>query len=169
MNKRNRWAPIIALMAGAGFAAEAAVSQPSSAALSSDDPVAMIEAVAGRWATQGFGAVVDLHACADAPAKLCGTLSWAWDDEEIPSAAIGSLMLSGAELDDGAFRRGELLNPEDGRLYRGKITPIDADRLHLRGCAARILCQTQVWRRLESLPHACPRNAARRGPAPSIL
>ena len=50
----------------------------------------------------------------------------------------------------GAWREGSVSNPEDGRTYRGTIN-LDGDILRLRGCAGPF-CQTQVWRRLNSIP-----------------
>jgi len=41
---------------------------------------------------------------------------------------------------------GELYNPDDGRTYTGEIR-VKRGTLELRGCALRIFCQTQTWRR----------------------
>ena len=32
--------------------------------------------LAGRWATQGFGSIVELRPCAAADATLCGQIVW---------------------------------------------------------------------------------------------
>lgn len=107
--------------------------------------------VAGDWATPGLGAVVRLAPCRDDANALCGRLIWVWDTDSLRAGSIGSLMLRGAVWRDGAFRDGALVNPEDGRTYRGRITPDGADVLQLQGCAGPF-CETQVWRRLESIP-----------------
>ena len=107
-------------------------------------------AVAGDWAAPGLGAVVRLAPCAENAAHLCGHLVWAWDPRSMRAGAMGGLMLRDAAWRDGAFRDGVLVSPEDGRAYRGQIT-LDGDVLRLRGCAGPF-CQTQVWRRLESIP-----------------
>ncbi len=108
-------------------------------------------AIAGDWATPGLGAVVRLGPCANSSNTLCGRLLWAWDEGSMRPNATGSMMLRNAAWRDGAFRDGELLNPEDGRTYRGEIRIEGRDALRLRGCAGPF-CQSQVWRRLESIP-----------------
>lgn len=113
---------------------------------------ARISDVEGEWATQGYGAVVEIAPCQDAPDALCGELIWAWDEGDIPAEAIGTEMLSGFTWTGGAWRGGRLRHPVNGRSYRGTITPVGADRLELEGCAM-VFCQSETWRRLESLPH----------------
>jgi sterol desaturase/sphingolipid hydroxylase (fatty acid hydroxylase superfamily)/uncharacterized protein (DUF2147 family) len=117
------------------------VAQPARAAAPAD--------VAGDWATPGLGAVVRLEPCADA-LRLCGRLVWAWDPARVQRGAIGAAMLRDFRWNGDAFSGGALLNPEDGRTYSGSIRP-DGDVLRLRGCAGPF-CQTQVWRRLSSIP-----------------
>jgi uncharacterized protein (DUF2147 family) len=107
--------------------------------------------LAGDWATPGLGAVVRLAPCADDAQSLCGRLLWVWDARSVRANAVGSTMSRNATWRDGAFRDGELLNPEDGRTYRGQISIMSHDALSLRGCAGPF-CQAQVWRRLESIP-----------------
>jgi Delta7-sterol 5-desaturase len=111
----------------------------------------MPQSVAGDWATPGLGAVVRLAPCPNDDAKVCGVLTWAWNPAEMRAGAIGRPMLSGARWRDGAFRDGELVSPEDGRVYRGEIRLDGRDILRLKGCAGPF-CQTQVWRRLSSIP-----------------
>ncbi len=116
------------------------------------DP-APIEQIGGEWASEGYGVVVQMGPCAENTDTLCGELVWAWDPADVPVEVIGAPMLWGFSFRDGAWREGRLLNPEDGRVYRGSITQRSNDLLDLQGCAARIFCQTQTWRRLSSLPH----------------
>lgn len=110
--------------------------------------------IAGDWATPGLSAVVRLAPCRDNENALCGRMIWAWDTTRIRPGTIGTLMLRDAVWRDGAFRNGALTSPEDGRTYRGQITP-DGDVLRLQGCAGPF-CQTQVWRRLETIPRPAP-------------
>jgi len=106
--------------------------------------------LSGDWATPGLGAVVRFEPCGDNPATVCGRLVWAWDQTELRHLQVGELMLRGLVWRDGAWRDGRLLNPEDGRTYSGAIRQ-DGDVLRLRGCAGPF-CQSQVWRRLSSIP-----------------
>ena len=108
------------------------------------------QTIAGDWATPGLGAVVRLEPCGSDRALLCGRLLWAWDPARMRDGAIGAPMLRDFSWDGVAFSGGVLTNPEDGRSYSGSIRP-DGDLLRLRGCAGPF-CQTQVWRRLSSIP-----------------
>ena len=102
------------------------------------------------WATPGLGAVVRLAPCANA-SQLCGRLVWVWDPEDAGGGAVGTVILRDFVYARGAWREGTVSNPEDGRTYRGEITPDGHNVLRLRGCAGPF-CQTQVWRRLSSIP-----------------
>jgi sterol desaturase/sphingolipid hydroxylase (fatty acid hydroxylase superfamily) len=102
------------------------------------------------WATRGLGGVVSLAPCASNQALLCGRLRWVWDPAEVQRGAVGSLILRDFAFDGQAWRGGMVLDPEDGRTYRGVIR-LDGDVLRLRGCAGPF-CQDQTWRRLSSIP-----------------
>jgi uncharacterized protein (DUF2147 family) len=119
-----------------------ALGEPARAATPND--------VAGDWATPGLGAVVRLGACPDDGERLCGRLIWAWDPSRVQRGSIGGQMLHDFAWRDGAWVDGEVFNPQDGRTYSGSIR-LDGDVLRLRGCAGPF-CQTQVWRRLSSIP-----------------
>lgn len=119
-----------------------ALSEPARAATLSD--------IAGDWATPGLGAVVRLAPCARDRERLCGRLIWAWDPSRVQRGAIGSEMLRNFTWRSDTWVDGEVFNPEDGRTYSGSIRP-DGEVLRLRGCAGPF-CQTQVWRRLSSIP-----------------
>lgn len=119
-----------------------ALSDPVRAATPND--------VAGDWATPGLGAVVRLAPCANDRERLCGRLIWAWDPARVQRGAIGGEMLRDFAWDRDGWTGGEVFNPEDGRTYAGSIR-LDGEVLRLRGCAGPF-CQTQVWRRLSSIP-----------------
>ncbi len=119
-------------------------------ALAATPARAQVPALSGEWATPGLGAVVRFEPCTGAARTMCGRLIWAWDESDMPHLRIGGLMIEGLVWRDGAWRDGRLLNPEDGRIYRGAIRP-DGDVLRLRGCAGPF-CQEQAWRRLSSIP-----------------
>lgn len=115
--------------------------------------VGAIDAIRGNWATQGYGAVVAFDECTEVPNTLCGTLKWLWGDAETAAVPIGGEMFWGATHASSIWKNGRLLNPEDGREYRGQIQMLGPDLIVLKGCALKVLCQEQRWRRLESLPH----------------
>ncbi len=107
--------------------------------------------IAGDWATQGLGGIVRLAPCEWNAEHLGGRPIWVWDPATVRKGSIGSLMLPDFRSDGGAWRDARLLNLEDGRTNSGEMRP-DGDFLRLRGCAAVVFCQSQVWRRLSSIP-----------------
>ena len=44
---------------------------------------------------------------------------------------------------------GKIYNPVDGGTYAGSLVQRSPDVLVLTGCVARILCQSQTWRRAD--------------------
>ncbi|MGH6951639.1 MAG: DUF2147 domain-containing protein [Vitreimonas sp.] len=106
--------------------------------------------VSGEWATRGLGGVVRLAPCAADRTLLCGRLIWVWDPADVRPGAVGALILRDFRWDGAAWRDGVVVNPEDGRTYRGAIR-LDGELLRLRGCAGPF-CQSQAWRRLNSIP-----------------
>jgi len=119
--------------------------------------------ITGRWATQGFGSVVEFRPCAGAPATLCGRILWLWEpndgsgrprtDRHNPDRALRSRSLIGVEIvrglretAPGVWSDGAVYNPDDGRTYTG-VVRLRSGALELRGCALNVFCQTQTWRR----------------------
>lgn len=120
----------------------------------------------GRWATAGFGSIVELAPChADGTGEtMCGRILWLWDaldsagrprvDEENPEARARNRPLVGVEIlrgfretSPGVWTAGSVYNPDDGRTYSGSIRLQPNGALELEGCALRIFCQRQTWRR----------------------
>lgn len=119
--------------------------------------------ITGRWATQGFGSVVEFRPCAGAQATLCGLILWLWEpndgsgrprtDRHNPDRALRSRPLIGVEIvrglretAPGVWSEGAVYNPDDGRTYTG-VVRLRGGTLELRGCALNVFCQTQTWRR----------------------
>jgi sterol desaturase/sphingolipid hydroxylase (fatty acid hydroxylase superfamily) len=119
--------------------------------------------IAGRWATPGFGSIVEFSPCANASDAICGRILWLWGpndsagrprtDSHNPDRALRSRPLVGVELvhglrqtAPGVWSNGALYNPDDGRTYAGAIT-LKEGLLELKGCALNVFCQTQTWRR----------------------
>ncbi|MEM9286229.1 MAG: DUF2147 domain-containing protein [Pseudomonadota bacterium] len=114
-------------------------------------PPSPMDAIAGDWVTGDGSAIVRLFACADNADALCGNMIWIENPAWVEDRFLGGEILADFSFDQGAWRRGHLTNPEDGHVYRGSIRLEDEDMLKLKGCALRILCQTQTWSRLRSM------------------
>lgn len=74
-------------------------------------------------------------------------------DARNPDRALRARPLVGVEIvrglretAPGVWTDGALYNPDDGRTYSGEIR-LRNGLLELRGCALKIACQTQTWRR----------------------
>lgn len=124
--------------------------------------------IVGRWATQGFGSIVEIGPCAGGDeTTLCGRIVWLWErkdskgrprtDYENPDTALRARSLIGVEIirdlrqtAPDEWGGGAIYNPDDGRTYSGRIR-LENGALDLRGCALKILCQTQTWRRPEDV------------------
>jgi uncharacterized protein (DUF2147 family) len=153
---RSKWTLAGAVLAALGLLAPAAPGDPRSGP----------SRIAGAWATEGFGAIVDLETCeSDGTADhVCGRIRWLWDgrdsqgrprlDEENPEALARSRPLVGVEVlrnfretAPGLWTGGSVYNPEDGRTYSGTLELRPDGVLELEGCAFRIFCARTVWRR----------------------
>ena len=123
--------------------------------------------IAGRWATQGFGSIVAFAPCVADPAAWCGRIIWLWApsdasgrprrDVRNPDAAerfrplVGVQIVEGLhDVSPGVWSQGRVYNPEDGRTYTGSVQ-LRGRTLELRGCALKVVCQTQIWRRPQDI------------------
>ena len=98
----------------------------------------------GTYATPGLQYLVRFAPCRDAPDRTCGILVWALHPRSARHVAIGAEMLRGLVWQKDAWRGGTLTDPNDGSEYTGKIRPGNG-AVTLSGCAAIVLCQTQIW------------------------
>ncbi len=149
-------APAIAAIAVAG------------ALLIAADPARADEGPAGRWATPGVAAIVELAPCNDT-SGLCGTIRWLWEatdekgrprlDTQNADATlrarplVGLSILSGLAPAAGGSWAGRIYNPEDGQTYRATLRRVGNDTLMIEGCVL-FICQKQVWRSASALTAA---------------
>jgi uncharacterized protein (DUF2147 family) len=96
----------------------------------------------GKWLRPSNGAQVDFYNCGG---KLCGKVV----GKGSSSAKIGAMILSGASKSGDNEWRGSLLNPDDGKTYKGVITLVGDDGLNLKGCALGVFCEGETWRRVK--------------------
>ncbi|WP_419825974.1 DUF2147 domain-containing protein [Sphingomonas sp.] len=117
------------------------------------------DSVVGKWKTETKNAVVQISKCGG---SICGTLLTSDDiarnpgmtDSKNPNAALkskplkGSTMLSGFSRSGDTWDNGKVYKADEGKTYTGRITPIDANHIKLRGCVFVPLCKTQTWTRV---------------------
>ncbi len=129
--------------------------------------------IAGRWATEGFGSIVEFAPCPGSANTMCGRIVWLWTpnnaagrartDSHNPDRTLRTRSLVGIEIlqglretSPGVWSDGSVYNPDDGRTYTGTIR-LRGGGLELRGCALNVFCQTQTWRRPEDVIEAVRR------------
>ena len=117
------------------------------------------DSVIGTWHSPVKNGIINIQKCGS---SICGTLESGDDIKANPAAKDvnnkdeskrgrqlkGIQMLSGFSWDGGAWSGGQVYNPDDGRTYSGKVTPVDANSLKLRGCVFVPLCKTDTWTRV---------------------
>jgi len=105
---------------------------------------------------------VEFRPCAADPQAQCGRIVWLWSpnergrprtDAHNPDPALRSRPLLGIELVQGlrqtapgVWTQGRLYNPDDGRTYGGTVR-LKGGVLELEGCALKVVCRSQTWRR----------------------
>lgn len=133
----------------AGFFMLAALAP---AALSPDSAV-------GRWRTETRNGIVQVDRCGP---SICGTLVGSDGLKADPNLLdsknkdaslrgrklMGLTILRGFTRSDREWTGGTIYNGEDGGTYKATVTPVDADRLKIRGCIMWPLCNTQTWTRI---------------------
>lgn len=133
----------------AGVAAPAAAQgQPQPAAPS----------IYGLWMNPYRSVAVHTGACAD---RLCGWIVWAnqaaQDDARdggVPRL-IGTALLEQYRQQRGGSWAGTVFVPDMGRRFYSIIEQVDADTMKVKGCILHgLLCRSQVWHRIDALPHA---------------
>lgn len=117
------------------------------------------DAAAGQWRTQTRNGVVEIERCGQ---TICGRLLSSTglsanpaltdlnnSDPKLRGRPLRGLqIMSGFALLQGAWSGGAIYNAQDGRTYRGTVTPVDADHLKVRGCIFVPLCKTETWTRI---------------------
>jgi len=83
----------------------------------------------------------------DDPKHLCDKCSGDRKDKSV----IGMNIIWGMKEDEGVWRGGHILDPNNGKTYRCKMTPSeDGRQLDVRGyIGISLIGRTQTWHRLE--------------------
>lgn len=113
----------------------------------------------GVWRTPSGGEVEIFHCGADLCGKLLSSPRIAKepglkdeknkDPNQRGRTLKGMVFITGFKGGPPTWSDGKLYNPEDGNTYAGSITVQADGKLQLKGCAAVVLCKTQVWARMK--------------------
>jgi uncharacterized protein (DUF2147 family) len=125
------------------------------------------EMIEGEWATEGYGARVQIARCTQAMNRWCGKIEWLWHsvdqdgnplrDKYNSNAANKTRPLIGLSLLEG-FREGKtnewndgtIYDPESGRTYKSTLLLRNATTLEVSGCIL-FVCRKQIWYRVEAV------------------
>ena len=117
------------------------------------------EELIGAWLTQDKDAHIRIVKCGNA---LCGTVAWLRDatdpktgkppvDDKNPNISLRSRPILGIrifamELDATNSWTGDIYNSDDGKLYKGRLSPRGDNELEVQGCMGS-LCGFETWTR----------------------
>lgn len=112
---------------------------------------AQAASVTGTWRTPK-GWKVKIYKCGGA---YCGRVVGGVSGKDVKNSnkalrnrkIVGIRMIWGMKK-SGSKYSGKLYNPNDGKIYTGKIGSITANSIKLSGCAlAGLICRGQTWRK----------------------
>jgi uncharacterized protein (DUF2147 family) len=93
----------------------------------------------GVWMRPSTGTQVNFYDCGG---KLCGKIVAVKDPSR--RSKVGTVILTGASQSGDNQWKGELLNADDGKTYKGVVTLSGPNALRLEGCVA-FICQGETW------------------------
>jgi uncharacterized protein (DUF2147 family) len=107
--------------------------------------------IEGRWRSPGGNSIIEIAPCGSA---LCGTVAWASDKAKKDAAKatdklIGTQLLTGLEEKKPGRWQGKLFVPDRNMRVLAKIQLANPQKLKVSGCAAKVLCNSQIWNRFE--------------------
>jgi uncharacterized protein (DUF2147 family) len=115
----------------------------------------------GTWLVEDGRARIRLERCGPTRDRICGYVVWMKnpgdargqpyrdgqnpDPDKRARTLLGHQLLMGLQATpDGRFA-GDIYNAEDGKFYSVSLWRESSDRLKLKGCLIKLLCQTQTW------------------------
>lgn len=107
--------------------------------------------IEGHWRSPGGNSIIDIAPCGNA---LCGTVAWAsdrakQDASKTTDQLVGTQLLTGLTERKPGRWQGKLFIPDKAMRVMAKIQLIGPQQLKVSGCAAKVLCNSQVWNRFE--------------------
>jgi len=113
-------------------------------------PLAAAE-IEGRWRSPGGNSIIEIAPCGS---DLCGTIAWASDKAKkeaakTTDALVGTQLLTGLQEKKPGRWQGKLFIPDKNMRVTAKIQRAGPTQLKVSGCAAKVLCSSQLWNKFD--------------------
>ncbi len=111
--------------------------------------------IEGRWRSPGGNSIIEIAPCGS---EWCGTVAWGSEKakreaRKTTDQLIGTQLLTGLQERKPGRWQGKLFIPDKNMRVTAKIQLVSAQQLKVSGCAAGVICSSQVWNRFdEPLP-----------------
>lgn len=107
--------------------------------------------IEGRWRSPGGNSIIEIAPCGS---LLCGTVAWASDKakqdaHKATDQLVGTALLTGLQEKKAGRWQGQLFIPDKNMRVKAKLQLISPQQLKVSGCAAGVICSSQVWNRLD--------------------
>ncbi|OAI30236.1 hypothetical protein A1351_09725 [Methylosinus sp. R-45379] len=135
--KKAAFSLLLALVSAAPAAAAPAEAAPA--------PAAPTEPIYGVWMRGGHQQKLEFFDC---DGKLCARGVF----PPPPPGQQPMLILRHAARIEANRWKGDLFNPENGKIYIGIITLDSPTQLTLTGCLIAFLCQSESWNKMPGEP-----------------
>ena len=107
--------------------------------------------IEGRWRSPGGNSIIAIAPCGN---ELCGTVAWAsdrakQDARKSTDQLVGTQLLTGLQERKPGRWQGKLFIPDRNLRVTAKLQLASPQQLKVSGCAAKVLCNSQIWNRFE--------------------
>src|SRR6187455_331494 len=103
--------------------------------------------IEGRWRSPGGNSIIEIAPCGS---NWCGTVAWASDRAKKDAAKttdqlVGTQLLTGLQEKKPGRWQGRLFVPDRNMHVTARIQLASPRQLKVTGCAAAVICHTQLW------------------------
>ena len=107
--------------------------------------------IEGRWRSPGGNSIIEIAPCGS---DLCGTVAWASDKAKKDAAKatdqlVGTQLLTGLQEKKPGRWQGKLYIPDKNMRVNAKIQLANPAQLKVSGCAAKVICSSQLWNKYD--------------------
>ena len=107
--------------------------------------------IEGRWRSPGGNTIIEIGPCGSA---FCGTVAWASEKSKKAAAKttpqlVGSQLITGLQEKKPGRWHGKLFIPDKNMRVTAKIQLVSADQLKVGGCAAGVICSSEIWKKVD--------------------